>query len=279
MCLPENYFHKNFHILAREAHLIAEIFYSGLTQLRNSSSSNVGKAYVGFFNLSIGIERICKLIIIADHMVNNESRAPTKQQIRGYGHKITDLVTQAVAISKRYDRQVIEDINEDIITWKLLEFLGKFAGTVRYENIDGLCDDTIDVDHMKKWRALLEVIIQEEVSDESIAKERGRADAIRAAFGDNVSYMNFGYDDRRLPDGEVFFTQAVEQKAIARAVRHLNLLIEKLCLLGWEIGSHAIAEGQRHFPEQAVFPELGDFFRGVLTYGQNLLKKKRWQAP
>lgn len=279
MPFPEEYFHKNFHILAREAHLIEEIFYSGLTQLRNSSSNNIGKTYVGFFNLSIGLERICKLIIIADHMCKNGSMAPTKHQIRTFGHNIPLLIKKIINISRQYPENRIENIHEDSTIWKLIEFLGEFAGTVRYENIDGICDESIDVDHMVKWKSILDTIIQEEVSNNSIAMAQQRAVTTHAILGESALYMNFGYDDVMLPGNTVFMNYAMEEKAIARAVRHLVRLIEKICLLSWNVGSHAIAQGQIDFPRQAVFPHLNEFFRGILTYGQNLLKKKRWQYP
>ena len=56
-----------FVTLLHEATLAAEVVCAGVTTLRKASTPRSGLFELALFNLSIGFERICKLILLLDH--------------------------------------------------------------------------------------------------------------------------------------------------------------------------------------------------------------------
>lgn len=49
------------------------------------------------FGLSVGLERLAKLILVADHAVSNGGKMPGQEVVRKYGHKLADLMDAADA--------------------------------------------------------------------------------------------------------------------------------------------------------------------------------------
>jgi hypothetical protein len=75
---------------------------------------------------------------VMQHMLNNDLLAPTKNQLKNYGHNIIELYDESVKISisnkvKLPNRRSLNNTNQ-----KLLELLSDFAQTTRYHNLDAL---------------------------------------------------------------------------------------------------------------------------------------------
>jgi len=78
-------FGKSFHLLAQEGHLAKSALLSGFDfLLRAEANANKdGQFYAAFFQLSIGIERLLKLVVVAQHMLENNFVSPTPKQLKG----------------------------------------------------------------------------------------------------------------------------------------------------------------------------------------------------
>jgi hypothetical protein len=80
-------FSRVFVTLLHEATMAAELVCAAVTTLREASTPRSGLYEVALFNLSIGFERMCKLIILVDQcaspfiiLMKNES--PTPESLR-----------------------------------------------------------------------------------------------------------------------------------------------------------------------------------------------------
>lgn len=51
--------------------------------------------YSAFFKLSIGFERVLKLVLILDHMARNQLAPPDSKAAENYGHKLRALFDTA----------------------------------------------------------------------------------------------------------------------------------------------------------------------------------------
>lgn len=60
-----------------------------------------GFYYSAFFELSIGFERLMKLIIIIDYMADNKLKLPEPQSIEHFGHKLNELLDATKGVSQR----------------------------------------------------------------------------------------------------------------------------------------------------------------------------------
>jgi hypothetical protein len=111
-----------FNILNREASIIAELLTSGLENLRKVSK---GQAYYyqSFYSVSVGIERLLKLILhVEDPTIN----------LKQYSHRLSDLLT-ATGI----------EIPSNSTEESLLNFLDGFANGNRYAVLDYLSDQNL----------------------------------------------------------------------------------------------------------------------------------------
>jgi len=127
-------FLPSFLLLQQEGHLISSCLAMGLTELRSANVYNKGAFYSALFNLSVGIERLLKAIIIMEHMLKNNLSVPTKKQLRGCGHNITELYDECVKISINHGSQLPARSSIDNINQELLGLLSDFAQITRYHN-------------------------------------------------------------------------------------------------------------------------------------------------
>lgn len=125
--------------LTREAGIASQSLSAGLTALRKANYAANGLYSHAFFSLSIGFERLLKLIYLIDFAVLN-GRFPMDSELRSrFGHDIAKLYTYAVGVHERLPKQEgrfplsrggIEDL--------VINFLGKFALSARYYNLNFL---------------------------------------------------------------------------------------------------------------------------------------------
>jgi hypothetical protein len=70
-------FSDMWYLLQQEGYLTQSCLCNGLTALRHANiNDKKGLYYSAFFELSIGLERMMKLIIIIHHMSNNNLTPP-----------------------------------------------------------------------------------------------------------------------------------------------------------------------------------------------------------
>lgn len=142
-------------LLQQEGHLIRSCLTKGLTELRAAHVHNIGGFYAALFNLSIGIERLLKATIIMDYMLSNNLTAPTRKQLRHYGHDILELYKSCVALSQAESSKLppLETIDKQ--AQEILHLLNDFAQTTRYHNLDTLSSKGSGKDPLLHWNEIL----------------------------------------------------------------------------------------------------------------------------
>lgn len=133
----------NWQALARECSLVRQLLGSGLTALGKASyADGEGNYYVAFFGLSVGIERLAKLILVADYAFTHSGNLPRQAQIKQFGHHITDLVERIDEISKAHGLPLTYPRPTDDISNAIISCLDSFAdaGRGRYANFQAIGD-------------------------------------------------------------------------------------------------------------------------------------------
>lgn len=160
MALPE------WQAINREAALVSQIIGSGVTALgRASYGSGFGEYYTAFFALSIGIERLAKLILVADHALKHDGALPPKQIVKAYGHDIEKLMVKVEdvrednGVTTRYPKP-----NDDIAR-AAMACLTYFADASkgRYANFEFIGNPSFDPANEpvnKWWREVVQLIFQ-----------------------------------------------------------------------------------------------------------------------
>jgi len=132
----------------------------------------MGEYYTAFFGLSVGLERLAKLILVADHAISNSGQMPTEKVIRHFGHKLmklmdaVDAVVEKNSLTLRYPRPTAP------ICVKIVECLDAFADASRgrYANFAALGDPSLGKEEpiRKWWNVIAEGILQEHYYGKSI---------------------------------------------------------------------------------------------------------------
>ena len=124
--------------LAREAGLAAESVAVGLTEIRRANAAQTGIYSHAFFSLTIGLERIMKLILVTDFMLQNAGKMPNDKYIRQFGHGITGLVDAVRTIESARALKLPFEFPDDQIVAEIVAVLNDFAEATRYYNLDVL---------------------------------------------------------------------------------------------------------------------------------------------
>ena len=156
-------FSNQFMSFLNESHFIAELFSQGYEEIGKANYATSGKYYLAFTALSTGIERIQKLIIILDQLLETGT-PPTNNYIKdNYGHKIILLYEKVKEIKERRELQLeFLDNLDEIIYQNILNILSQFAQRDRYYNIDSLISTARTDDAKKTWYETVDVILYEQ---------------------------------------------------------------------------------------------------------------------
>jgi hypothetical protein len=155
-----------WHALGREAALVRHLIGSGATALgRANYADQMGEYYTAFFGLSVGLERLAKLILVADYAINNNGRMPEEKEVRKFGHKLLDLANAVDAVSKTRDLGLRYTRPDTQISRKILECLDAFADARRgrYANFASLDEPNLSSEEPigKWWDEVAEAILHQ----------------------------------------------------------------------------------------------------------------------
>ena len=141
-------------LLIKECGLTATSIDQGLISLRKSHFAAKGLYYQSFFLLSIGIERLLKLIFIVKTLVEKDE-FPNNNELKNYGHniiKMFELITGELYPNDNF----LE--NNDLFK-PILTFLSEYAQSSRYYNLDTLSGrNTVTGDPLHVWYDIQQVI-------------------------------------------------------------------------------------------------------------------------
>ena len=122
-------FEEKERLLANEAELTSSMLANGLTSLRKANVYNKGLYYQAFFSLSIGIERLLKIILITRYRCEHNGEFSTDIDLKKMSHNLK-LLFEDTGIE--FEKN---SIHQDIVY-----FLSDFAQNARYYNIDVIVD-------------------------------------------------------------------------------------------------------------------------------------------
>jgi hypothetical protein len=171
---------------------------------RANYADQTGEYYTAFCGLSIGLERLAKLILVADHAISNSGEMPAEKIVRKYGHKLADLIKAADEIGIKHSLKLDYSRPTTAISEKIIECLDAFAdaGRGRYANLAALGDPNLGQEEpiRKWWSDIAELILKEHYYGKAIQKRvEGRARVVDDLMSSisHVLYINENGDAMR----------------------------------------------------------------------------------
>ena len=247
-------FTEKERLLANEASLTSSLLGNGLNALRKANIYNKGLYYQAFFSLSIGVERLLKIIIITQYRSEHNGDFPVDIDMKKIGHNLIKLCQYTSVQFK-----------EDSIHEKIVSFLDDFARKSRYYNIDSMVDRNIQYyDPLYEWSLIAEIILESSGKRKEIKNKQELARLID-------SFSVFGFHD--LQGNEVNNAMGIlnlyENQEIIQAysVQYMFEIITKL-----------VGEIRRLQDIKYMMPVLTEFFPLYHTYWKSyeVRKKKDW---
>jgi hypothetical protein len=260
--------------MAQEAHLMSASLLSGFDLFHRSDFDRPGSLYSAFFQLSTGLERLMKIVVILDHKVNNNLKTPTDRQLRAFGHSIIDCYSRCNSIAAAQDRVMDKWFAPGDLEYRLLEFLSEFASGARYYNLDRLVGAKHADDPLIRWYHVQISIARKYLSTK-------RREAIMQDARDHCEKFSlFGWEIG--PRGEYDLTIDVTYQmeilkrtrghciwTIVRILQPFYFLLETLCD---EI--HKIDE--KNGSDNTSVPHMTEFVAFFLCDQRTCVRRKNW---
>lgn len=184
------------HALGREASLVRHLIGSGATAIgRANYADKMGEYYTAFFGLSVGLERLSKLILVTRYAIENRGRMPDERVVRKYGHKLIDLTNEVEDISENMHLLLSYSRPRQDVPQKILECLDSFADARRgrYANFASLDNPNLSVDEPinKWWGEVAECILKEHYYGKPAQRRvEGKAELIDAMISPFTMVMH-----------------------------------------------------------------------------------------
>lgn len=170
-----------WHDLGREASLVKHLIVSGATAIgRANYAEKMGGYYTAFFGFSVGLERLSKLILVANSAIENSGKMPDEKVVRKFGHKLVDLANEVESISEKMQLSLRHSRPTQEIPQKILECLDSFADARRgrYANFASLDNPNLTEDEPinKWWGEVVECILEKHYYGKAAQKRVERAE-------------------------------------------------------------------------------------------------------
>jgi hypothetical protein len=123
--------------LCREAGIAGQSISAGLGALRKANYAATGLYSHAFFSLSIGFERVLKLLYIIDYGITHSRAIPSEDILRNtFGHDLEKLFQFSRTLYSKSTRDWPEfNLPVGGIEDKIVIFLSEFAKATRYYNL------------------------------------------------------------------------------------------------------------------------------------------------
>lgn len=259
----KSYFDKRFFWFTAECSIIKGLLINGFNNLLRAKWEQFEydyKFFLAFYQVSQGLERINKIAIICNYMLENNYSLPPKDKIKGLSHNL----------AKTYRSATGNDLTDK---YRIVKFLSDFNSQGRYENLNKLTSTEESVSILIEWSDICEVVYQ----------------ANRTVRG-----LEQDYKDIIQQSDEIFpLLTDFNQKLRMNVFLNQKIMIEKSAsLIIWEIiklfkpiyddlnniniKSHAYEISEFNKSSQMVIPVFSDFFYEVFMLSKKEVMKKRW---
>lgn len=268
---------ETWRALNREAALAAGHLAIGATAL--SRANYAQHAYYGqaFFALTTGMERATKLIVVADHAIEHDGVFPSHQLLRGYSHRLRELLEVADDIAERRSlsglgaRLPRASIHDGIIG-----VLSDFANNLtRYYNLAlATADPKAEqvVDPVRAWfEQVTQPVLAAHYTQRHREKHEANARIIAKMLGGNVSVLYHAETGQQLDKvedasaltGMTEFAIPFTRMYVLQIARFLARVLAELGHAGYAL-------------REPLIPHFSEIFAIFLNDDKFLRSRKTW---
>ena len=234
-----------WHFIRQEAMLVRHLIGAGATATGQANYANKkGEYYRAFFELSVGMERLAKLILVVDYALTHAGKLPDEKHVRQFGHDLKSLfaavekVSTTRALKLRYPRPT------DPVATTIIENLDAFADAKRgrYANFGALANpQTAQHEPVAKWwNEVAETILLNRYYGKPVqAQVEGNAQAVNQILGAHSAVLHTSETREHITDLELSSRRAGQTKVVQRWSRYHSLTVARwlsdvYCEIAWD---------------------------------------------
>lgn len=274
MMIPTDNLSQSWFFLQQESFLIASCLGNGLTSIRQAASKGKGEWYSAFFQLSIGIERLMKSIIIVDHINRGQLQVLTPTVLKNtYGHDLLRLLKGVEQLKVSTTPNPVSTISNASTDYQILGFLNDFAKVARYHNIDGLTATPSGTDPLTTWNDILKQVFSEDVPQKRQEQFIAEAKQTASTMSPGSIVLAHGLDKSSLTMQKLIRNPLLQDEASGYVVCHLLNVLRPLeaCLSDLTHASYGLTGETVQVPDMC-----GHLIFLREKNSSNIRKRKRW---
>ncbi len=179
--------------MLREAQLAAEEAAYGVTMLGRANHARIGLYTQAFFGLSVGLERMGKLIFLANHAVMCDGALPTDKDLRRIGHNLASLMAKCEMIGDGFSEDRVYRARPcDAIHGAIVEVLSLFAMKLRYYNLNHMVGSAQQQQDPVElwWEKVATPICDRHYSQRQREKDEAESMFFERVYGDSSAVLH-----------------------------------------------------------------------------------------
>lgn len=270
---------ESFALFQQEGFLARSSLLAGLNALRkaNVDDTNKGLFYSAFFELSIGFERLMKLVLVIDHMAKNNLKPMTDQELKSkYGHKIESLYQACKQLNHSLGRSADEFYSEGGFEWKIIHFLHEFALSAKYYNLSKLTNGQRTNDPLAEWWKLLCRVIRSDVNSKKLEKIQSESLAYCDNFAGNSFTLMRGLDGQLMTTLDAVMYPQLVEAASPYMVWHVFKIISPFYFLISDVVDSAHQIEHSKGIDHPSIPYMYEFFPFLLLGRADVIRRRKW---
>ena len=267
-----------WHFVRQEAQLVRHLLGSGATSLgRANYADKKGEYYTAFFALSVGLERLCKLILVVDHAIGNGGQMPPQSVVRRYGHQLEQLIDTVDSVVARQSVNLAHRRPTAATVSAIVSNLDAFADARRgrYANFEALGDPNLTSHEpiSKWWTEVAEPILDQHYrGTKTQVRVESNARLIDQLIGDFRLVHHTSETREMMTDVETASRRTGQTAIVQKWARYYTLtLIRWLSAVYKEMAYKAVYEGGHD-----AFVGTWEFFYTFLVDDSFLRTRKSW---
>lgn len=273
-----------FSLLLNESLLAKSAISDGLRTLKQAGFDDVypGKFYSSFFHLSIGLERLMKLVYVTDYMLCNGMKPPNNDILKNkFSHKLKDQYQTIKSIGEKYNLADGSFFGKDnYIHEMIIHHLHEFALSARYYNLDTLTNrKKIDENPLSSWYQIICATYFKEVSENRKTENRAKIfqrideEYINGSRGFYTGQMDF--DGHPLTIADVEFRRIHTDLALPHTAWYCLEIVQSILKVLDKI-QRKLQETKKPIEESVInIPYFNEIFTTfIFLHRSNALKRK-----
>ena len=220
-----------WHAIRRESALVRDLIGSGATALGSANyADKLGQYYTAFFGLSVGIERLCKLVLVVDHALRHRGAMPAESVVRQYGHCLTKLMNTIDRLALESGVQLTYQRPKDLIALNIVGCLDSFADARRgrYANFGSLDTPSLNDDEPIRnwWEIVAATILARHYENKPIQRQvESRATVIDSMISEYSQVLFMDESGQTMQDVKTASIRTGQTKVVQRYGRYHALTI------------------------------------------------------